>query len=110
MTDNKIASPIDLSEDILEEALRICLGDRESDYGPPEEDHKRVAQCWRALFGWNVEPHHVGMAMNIVKLSRQINNPYKRDGWVDIAGYARCSWKCLEADGLPIQRPEGGYE
>ena len=106
MTDNKIASPIDPSEDILEEALRICHADRENDYGPAEEDHRRVAAMWRAAFGWDVAPWHIGMAMILVKLSRGIHKPTKRDTWVDIPGYSRCAWKCIEAEGLPIDKDD----
>jgi hypothetical protein len=76
---------------ILSEAEKLVLGARQASYGHPVDDFCRTAGMWRALFGWEVEPHHVPMAMIAVKLSRATESPDKRDHWVDIAGYAQCA-------------------
>jgi len=83
-------------EDVLEEALRITRGDRQAQYGPPDQDFQRVANMWHTLFGWQVEPWQVAAAMVCVKLSRQTHQ-MKRDNAVDLAGYARCMQMCVDA-------------
>jgi nucleoside 2-deoxyribosyltransferase len=76
-------------EDILEEALRITRGDRQAQYGPPDQDFQRTARMWSALKGVEFTAHDVAMFMILLKCSRQTHQ-HKRDNWVDIAGYARC--------------------
>jgi hypothetical protein len=76
-------------EDILEEALRITRGDRQNQYGPPDQDFQRTAKMWSALKGVEFTAHEVALFMIALKLSRQTHQD-KRDNWVDIAGYARC--------------------
>lgn len=76
-------------EDILEEALRITRGDRQAQYGPPDQDFQRTAKIWSALKGIELTANDVAMFMIALKLSRQTHQR-KRDNWVDIAGYARC--------------------
>jgi hypothetical protein len=83
-------------EDVLQEAFRITRGDRQAQYGPPDQDFQRTATMWNVLFGWNVEPWQVAAAMVCVKLSRQTHQ-LKRDNAVDLAGYARCMQVCVDA-------------
>jgi len=89
-------------EDILEEALRLTSGDRNNQYGPPDADFKRTASMWSALFGRTFTSHEVALAMICLKLSRLSWSEDKRDSWVDVAGYARCGWMCVEA-GLGVE-------
>ena len=76
-------------EDVLEEALRITRGDRQNQYGPPDQDFERTAKMWSALKGVEFTKQDVAMFMVLLKCSRQTHQS-KRDNWVDIAGYARC--------------------
>jgi hypothetical protein len=90
-------------EDILEEALRITGGDRQNQYGPPDQDFRRTAEMWSGLFrdmlkeGISFEPYHIAQAMILLKMSRQLHQR-KRDNWVDTAGYARCGQVCDQAE------------
>jgi hypothetical protein len=81
------------TEDVLEEALRITRGDRNAQYGPPDQDFRRTAAMWSALKGVAFEPREVALFMVCLKLSREVHQR-KRDNWVDIAGYARCGSLC----------------
>lgn len=74
-------------QSILVEAEGLVHGGRNADYGHPLDDFTRTANMWHALFGWNVTPEQVGLAMVCVKLSREMHKP-KRDNLVDAAGYA----------------------
>ncbi len=73
---------------ILEIADGFVHGDRAEDYGHPYWDFSRTAKAWNAMFGWQVEPEQVALAMILVKLSRLTNDPTKRDSIIDIGGYA----------------------
>lgn len=84
-------------EDVLDEAKRITSGDRQNQYGPPDQDFQRTAQMWSALKGVPFEAREVAAFMIALKLSRQTHQN-KRDNWVDIAGYARCGSKCTEGN------------
>lgn len=87
-------------EDVLEEALRLTSGDRQNQYGPPDQDFTRTAALWSALFGHKLnapfEARDVAMAMICLKLSRETHQR-KRDNAVDGAGYFRCLHICNEA-------------
>ena len=92
--------PQTCKEDVLEEALRITSGDRQNQYGPPDQDFARTAGMWTALFGYKLsapfEPRDVAMAMICLKLSRETHQR-KRDNAVDGAGYFRCLHLCNQA-------------
>lgn len=85
-------------EDILHEAYRLTTGDRQNQYGSPDQDFARTAAMWSALFGRHFETHEVAMAMVCLKLSRLTWSPAKRDSWTDAAGYVRCGWLCTEPE------------
>jgi len=75
-------------ESICSEADRIVSKDRNDDYGHPRDDFSRIADLWEAAFGWPVSAEDVGLAMILLKVSRELHRP-KRDNRVDIAGYAK---------------------
>lgn len=83
------------TESILSEAQRITSGDRQNQYGPPDQDFRRTADMWSGLFqdmlkpDCQFEPYHVALAMILLKASRELHQA-KRDNAVDIAGYAHC--------------------
>lgn len=85
-------TPLD-DECVLEEAGRLTRGDRQAQYGPPDQDFARVAAMWSALKGVPFESREVAMFMICIKLSRETHQR-KRDNYVDIAGYARCGSLC----------------
>jgi len=82
-------------EGILDEANRLTSGDRQNQYGPPDQDFARTAQMWSTLKGVPFEPWEVAAFQICIKLSRQTHQR-KRDNWADIAGYAHCGNVCDE--------------
>lgn len=82
-----------MKKSILKEADSLVNGDRQQDYGPPEEDFERTARMWTALKGVEFTAADVALFMICIKLSRQAHCP-KRDNWVDMAGYAECGARC----------------
>ncbi|OPZ24169.1 MAG: hypothetical protein BWZ02_02935 [Lentisphaerae bacterium ADurb.BinA184] len=81
-------------ETVLDEAIRITDGARQSDYGHPRDDFSRTALMWTGILGGRlrdgaeVTAGDVPLCMIAVKLARQ-SHRHKRDNLVDIAGYSR---------------------
>jgi hypothetical protein len=85
--------------DALTEAQALITGDRNSSYGPPTQDFQRAADAanaygYRAIDGRPIKSHDIAVLVMLVKLSRLVWTPQKRDSWVDIAGYAGCGYEC----------------
>ena len=88
------ADPPTEDKSILQEAEELINGDRNAQYGPPNQDFERTAKMWTAMFGREFKSHEIAMAMIALKMSRLVWSPEKRDSWVDIAGYAGCGHRC----------------
>lgn len=78
----------------LDEAGRIINGERDKQYGGPEENFDRIAKIWSVLFGIEVTREDVAMAMVAVKVARYASRSgFQGDTWTDIAGYAACGYE-----------------
>lgn len=85
-------------EEILKTAGNIVAGDREQDYGSPEDSFRVIADMWTAyLYGRGIaamdgvlSPKDVAAMMALLKIARISNGHAKADNWVDLAGYAAC--------------------
>jgi uncharacterized protein DUF6378 len=92
-------------EEVLFEAARLIVGDRNQTYGSPTENFQNTADMWNALLGHKLKegqkitPTEVATLMIALKLARTVAQP-KRDNFVDIAGYAGCGWQTV-ADAHP---------
>lgn len=87
--------------EILDEAKRCVCGEREQDYGTPENNFETIGLLWgvylraahprlQTVFGVNgITPKDVATMMSLLKIARIAtgNNP---DSFVDLAGYAAC--------------------
>jgi hypothetical protein len=81
----------------LDAAKAAVCGDRELNYGTPEDNFYRIATLWNAWFQVRKEPYEVRLApwevaimMDLMKSARLANNPEYQDSWIDKAGYASC--------------------
>lgn len=81
---------------VLEEAQAVTSGDRRRDYDKATPNHERIAKLWNAYLEIRKEPDaqisalDVATMMVLLKVARNCHTP-KRDNFVDMAGYARCS-------------------
>lgn len=81
---------------VLRDADRCVCGQREHDYGGPEDSFRTIANLWTAYMtgtcGDFVEfsPVDVSVMLGLLKVARIANNPKHMDNWVDLAGYAAC--------------------
>lgn len=78
---------------ILEEAAELLVGQRQEDYGTPEENFKRIAAYWSIRLSdylkinVELEERIVAEMMALLKIARTANSP-TRDTYLDLAGYA----------------------
>lgn len=80
-------------EEILREALEIVSGQREQDYGTPEDNFGRIAALWSVYLGSQITPAQVAVMMVLLKVGRVKTGPNggTADCFVDMAGYAACA-------------------
>jgi len=97
-----------MQNDILAEADKIINGERQEQYGKPEDAFESIASLWNAYFisilkdlqsanncfhaeSWEgefiIKAHDVAMMMVLLKVART-NGQKKIDNYIDIAGYA----------------------
>lgn len=78
----------------LREAARIISGERDKQYGGPEENFSRTAKIWSVIMGIEFTPEDVAMMMIGLKVARFANRSvFQKDTWIDIAGYAACGFE-----------------
>ena len=78
---------------ILEEAKEVTSGNRQEDYGMPEDSFRGIADYWTVYLDSHeicrrISPTDVAKMMILLKIARE-DYRHKRDNLVDIAGYAR---------------------
>lgn len=77
-------------KEILEAAERCVCGDREQDYGSPENNFNIIARLWSAYSGYEFDAKDVAAMLALLKIARISSGHAKEDNWVDLAGYAAC--------------------
>lgn len=88
----------EIRADILDTAKGYVLKDRNSTYGSPEDNFRRIARRWTAHLqnvgvisdAVQLNPADVAIMMTDMKLARIEHNPGHKDSWVDAAGYIAC--------------------
>lgn len=86
--------------EILETAKKCVCGDREQDYGSPENNFQTIANLWtdylQAADKLNPNDYatlnavDVAAMLALLKIARIASGHAKEDNWVDLAGYAAC--------------------
>ena len=87
-------------EELLDEAKGYISGDRDDLYGPPTQNFRRIAGIltvlgFRGPGGGDITTYHVSWILMVLKMSRMVQTPFKRDHYADFAGYAACGWECV---------------
>ncbi len=80
---------------ILAQAEKCVCGDREQDYGSPEDSFDTIASFWIDYLHTKEDPldiraHDVAAMLGLLKIARIATGHGKADNWVDLAGYAAC--------------------
>ena len=83
-------------KEILEKAEQCVNGQREQDYGSPEDNFGVIADLWSVYLGdRNINPVDVAMMMALLKIARIRSGQGTDDSFVDLAGYAACGGEIL---------------
>lgn len=77
-------------EDCLRKATEIVCGEREDQYGSPEDNFAMIAELWSAYMKHSVKAEDVALLMALLKIARVSTGAYKADSYIDLAGYAAC--------------------
>ena len=89
--------------DILHAAEKCVCGQREQDYGTPENNFETIAELWETYLrracvdeagGVYIDANDVAMMMALLKIARIAAGGEKADSWIDLAGYAACGAEC----------------
>jgi hypothetical protein len=79
----------------LAAAEKCVCGDREQDYGTPENNLQTIANLWMDYFSGkgepvDISPVDVAMMLALLKIARVASGKVKADNFIDLAGYAAC--------------------
>ena len=85
-----------IRERVLADALKQVTGQREQDYGTPENNFDLIARLWSGYLRKEVKPVDVCMMMIMLKIARIKHGGGTGDSFVDIAGYAACAGEIAE--------------
>lgn len=86
-------------KEILDTALKCVNGERDEQYGNPENNFQTIANFWMTylnarnssnVFNVDISPDDVAAMLALLKVSRIASGQAKDDNWVDLAGYAAC--------------------
>lgn len=89
--------------DILHAAEKCVCGQRETEYGTPEDNFETIAELWETYLrracvdeagGVYIDANDVAMMMALLKIARIAAGGGKADSWIDLAGYADCGAEC----------------
>ena len=95
-----------IRQQILEEAVNIVTGERQEQYGQPEDNFATIADMWNAYIErsrqskkalWHLNARNVADMMILMKVARLAAGG-TRDSYVDVAGYAACGGEILEEE------------
>lgn len=85
-TDTPTNTPTTRAE-ILDAAKKIVTGDREKQYGKPEDNFAVIAEFWTTYIGHPISSEDVAIMMALLKIARIRSGNYKADSFVDGVGY-----------------------
>ena len=87
-------------KEILDAAEKCVCGDREQDYGSPENNFESIAALWRSYLcaagcmtpeiAQCLRAVDVAAMLALLKIARIASGHGKADNWIDLAGYAAC--------------------
>lgn len=93
------------------EAARVCVcGEREQDYGKPDNNFETIGLLWgvylraahpelaKVMAINHITAKDVAVMMSLLKVGR-IATGNKEDNFVDLAGYAACAGEIAAAEG-----------
>lgn len=104
-------------KEILDTALKCVNGERDQQYGNPEDNFRLIAEFWNLYLNKCGASHtevyirskDVAAMMSLMKLARITTGQPKPDNWVDLAGYAACGGE-VDIYETPEETPDYSLE
>ncbi len=96
LEDNSKESKTMENQELLDTARDLVCGDRQDQYGSPEDCFERMAQKWSATLGVRVSAKQVAIMFIDVKTVREAHK-HKDDNLVDIMGNVLCLNRILNS-------------
>lgn len=92
-------------KEILEKATQCVCGERDTDYGAPENSFSLIAHLWNSYLSGSfngrsvhlITEKDVGVMMALLKIAR-IAKSDNIDSFVDLAGYAACAGEIVSQE------------
>tara|TARA_R110002110_G_scaffold131377_4_gene312204 strand:+ start:1216 stop:1566 length:351 start_codon:yes stop_codon:yes gene_type:complete len=75
-----------IHKEILEEAIKLIGGDRNTDYGDRLTNHQNIAKLWSVVLKKEITAHDVAICMALVKIARLVHS-HKKDSYIDASAY-----------------------
>lgn len=97
----------DTRREILQAAERCVCGDRDNQYGRPENSFRVIAAFWTQYImskcvpkktTVDIGPDDVAAMMVLFKMARVATGQNKADNWIDGAGYCACGGEIASND------------
>ena len=85
---------------VLSEAEKCVCGQREHEYGVPEDSFEMIGKLWTVYLDYatKIDAHDVAAMMALLKIARIAKSPDHMDSWCDLAGYASCGGEIAGKD------------
>ena len=78
-------------DEILHEAESLICGDRDQQYGSPENSFCEIAKLWADYLDRDITAHDVAIMMSLFKIARIKTGVRKGDNYADGIGYLACA-------------------
>ena len=95
-------------KEILDAANSCVNGERDRQYGKPENNFKIIADFWMGYLESCgavpeeievfIRPEDVAAMLALLKIARIASGTAKADNWIDLAGYAACGGEIQSTD------------
>ena len=72
---------------VLDKSLDVITGERQQQYGSPEDVFRRVAELWSTYLDTGVSPEDVCHMMTLLKIARMRSGEPHADNYIDSIGY-----------------------
>lgn len=83
-------------KEVLMAAEKMVNGQRETDYGSPEDNFKCIADLWSSYKKVKFTPLDIAMMMALLKIGRIASGTATEDSFIDLAGYAACGAEIVD--------------
>ncbi|MCM1516244.1 MAG: DUF6378 domain-containing protein [Paraprevotella sp.] len=71
----------------LDTAKSLVTGNRQEDYGTPEENFGMIARLWSGYLDHEITAEQVAVLMSLLKIARLANGKKTDDTYYDLLGY-----------------------